>query len=119
MRHNAANDLIKCSLTSANILAILAPHSLCGDDSKWPYRLTVLPRANGRRMVWDFTCPDILAVSHLNHAVVDPGAVANHAEGQKTVKYNALSPLCRFRPVTVEKLGALGDEAIALLLDIG
>ena len=79
----------------------------------------MLPWANGRCMVWDFTCPDTLAASHLNHAVIGPGAVANHAESRKTVKYNALSPLYRFVPVAVETLGALGDEAIALLRDIG
>jgi hypothetical protein len=119
MRHNAVNDLIKRALTSANIPAILEPHSLSRDDGKRPDGLTVLPWANGRCMVWDFTCPDTLAASHLNHAVVGPGAVANHAESRKTAKYNALSPLYRFVPVAVETLGALGDEAIALLRDIG
>ena len=119
MRHNAVNDLIKRALTSANIPAILEPLSLSRDDGKRPDGLTVLPWANGRCMVWDFTCPDTLAASHLNHAVIGPGAVANHAESRKTVKYNALSPLYRFVPVAVETLGALGDEAIALLRDIG
>jgi hypothetical protein len=66
-------------------------------------------------MVWDFTCPDTLAVSHLHHAVVGPRAVTNRAESRKTVKYNALSPLYRFVPIAVETLGALDDEAIALL----
>ena len=73
----------------------------------------MLSWANGRCMVWDFTCPDTLAASHLNYAVIGPGAVANHAESRKTVKYNALSPLYRFVPVAVETLGALGDRTSA------
>jgi hypothetical protein len=67
-------------------------------------------------MVWDFTCPDTLAASHLNHAVVGPGAVANYAESRKTVKYNALSSLHRLVPVAVETLGDLdiGQRIVAV-----
>jgi hypothetical protein len=102
---NAVNDLTKRALTSANIPAILEPHSLCRDDGKRPDVMTVLPWTSGRCIVWDFTCPNTLAASHLNYAVVGPGAVANPAESRKTMKYNALSPLYRFVPVAVETLG--------------
>jgi hypothetical protein len=57
VRHNAVNDLIKRALSSANIPAMLKPHSLCRDDGKRPDGLTVMPWANGRCLVWDFTCP--------------------------------------------------------------
>ena len=40
------------------------------DDEKRPDGLTVLPWANGRCLVWDFTCSDTMAASHLNRAVV-------------------------------------------------
>ena len=69
-RHNAVNDLIKRALASADIPSLLEPKSLSRDDGKRPDGLTVLPWANGRCMVWDFTCPDTLATSHLNHAVL-------------------------------------------------
>jgi hypothetical protein len=75
VRHNAVNDLIKRALASANVPSMLEPNSLSRDDGKRPDGLTVLPWANGRCMVWDFTCPDTLAVSHLNRAVLCPGAV--------------------------------------------
>jgi len=119
MRHNAVNDLIKRALTSAGIPTILEPKSLCRDDGKRPDGLTVLPWANGRCMVWDFTCPDSLAASHLNRAVVGPGSVANDAESRKSAKYQTLSPLYCFTPVAVETLGALGDEASIFFRDIG
>jgi hypothetical protein len=119
MRHNAVNDLIKRAMATAGIPTLLEPKSLARDDGKRPDGLTVLPWANGRCMVWDFTCPDTLAASHLNRAVVSPGAVANDAESRKTLKYRSLSPLYSFWPVAVETLGALGDEASALFRDIG
>ena len=70
-------------------------------------------------MVWDFTCPDTLAASHLNRAVLSPGAVANEAEKRKSQKYRSLAALYRFMPIAVETLGALGDEASAFFHDLG
>ena len=75
------------------------------------FGLTVLPWANGRCLVWDFTCPDTLAASHLNRAVVNPGSVANDAEDRKSAKYLTLAPLYKFKPIAVETLGALGESA--------
>jgi hypothetical protein len=119
VRHNAVNDLIKRALTSANIPAMLEPTSLCRDDGKRPDGLTVLPWAHGRCLVWDFTCPDTLAASHLNHAVLGPGVVANDAETRKTTKYQSLAALYSFTPVAVETLGPLGDEATIFFRDLG
>ena len=116
MRHNEVNDLIKRALTSADVPSLLEPKSLSRDDGKRPDGLTVLPWANGRCMVWDFTCPDTLATSHLNHAVVGPGTVATDAERRKAAKYNALSPMYSFTPTAVETLGALGEEASAFFV---
>ena len=80
------NDLIKRALASANVPALLEPSSLSIDDGKRPDGLTVQPWSNGRCMIWDFTCPDTLAVSHLNRAVIGPSSVANDAEGRKSGK---------------------------------
>jgi len=85
-RHNAINDLIKRALASAETPAILEPASLSRTDGKRPDDLTIVPWARGRCLVWDFTCPDTLAASHLNRAVVGPGAVATDAEEKKKSK---------------------------------
>ena len=119
MRHNAVNDLIKRALASADIPALLEPKSLSRDDGKRPDGLTVLPWANGRCLVWDFTCPDTLAASHLNRAVVSPGSVANDAEDRKTEKYLSLAPLYNFKPIAVETLGALGECATDFFQNLG
>ena len=79
----------------------------------------MLPWANGRCLVWDFTCPDTLAASHLNRAVVSPGSVANDAEDRKTAKYLTLAPLYNFKPIAVETLGALGDCATEFFQNLG
>ena len=83
MRHYAVNDLIKRALASASVPSMLEPNSLSRDDGKRPDGLTVLPWANGRCMVWDFTCPDTLASSHFDSSVRSPSAVANEAESRK------------------------------------
>ena len=74
---------------------------------------------NGRCLAWDFTCPDILAPSHLNTAINGPGVVACEAEGKKRVKYASLSPTFCFVPVAVETLGTLGDGADERMHDPG
>jgi len=119
LRHNTANDLIKRALTSANVPTLLEPSSLSRDDGKRPDGLTVLPWANGRCLVWDFTCPDTLASSHLNRAVLGPGTVANDAESRKAAKYSSLATLYNFTPIAVETFGALGNEALAFFRDVG
>ena len=58
-----------------------------------------------------FTCPDTLAASHLNRAVLSPGAVAKDAESRKSTKYRSLTALYSFTPAAVETLGALGEQA--------
>ena len=84
MSHNAVNDLIKRALVSANVPSLLEPNSFCRDDGKRPDGLIVLPWANGRCLVWDFTCPDTLAASYFNRAVLGSGVVANDAESRKS-----------------------------------
>ena len=103
IRHNAVNDLIKRALASANIPALLEPSSLSRDDGKRPDGLTVMPWSNGRCLVWDFTCPDTLAVCHLNRAVIGPGTVANDAESRKATKYNSLTNMYSFMPVAMKR----------------
>ena len=117
MRHKAVNDLIKRALASADIPALLEPKSLSRDDGKRP---DVQPWwANGSCLVWNFTCPDTLAASHLNRAVVSPRSVANDAEDRKTVKYLTLALLYNFMPIAVEILGALGDCATDFFQNLG
>ena len=88
-------------------------------DNKRPDGLTITPWASGRCLVWDLTCLDTLAVSHLNHAVLGLGTVACHSESRKKSKYASLSATTyNFIPIAVETIGALGDEASAFFKDL-
>lgn len=118
-RHSAVNDLIKRALTSAEIPCRLEPPSLIRDDGKRPDGLSLTPWLNGRCLVWDFTCPDTFAQSHLNVAVSGPGTVATEAEVNKRRKYTSLSATYIFVPIAVETMGALGDEAVDFIHKLG
>jgi len=68
--------------------------------------------------VWDFICPDTLASSHLNRAVLGPGAVANETEEKKKSKYSRLPSLYNFTLIAVETLGAVGELAMDFLQEL-
>jgi len=63
-------------------------------------------------LVWDFTCPDTLATSHLKRAVVGPGAVDTDWEERKKPKYSSLSPLYDFTLIAMETFGGIGESAM-------
>ena len=81
LRHNALNDLIQRSLATAEVPARLEPSSLSRSDGKRPDGKTMMPWKQGRCFdVWDVTCPDTMAPSHLNQAVSGPGVVTTAAK---------------------------------------
>ena len=69
--------------------------------------------------MWDFTCPDTLAISHLHRASIAACTVAVDAEERKRAKYTALCDQYCFVPLAVETLEALGEEAATFFRDIG
>ena len=70
-------------------------------------------------MIWDVTCPDSFAPSHLVSSSSGAGVVAEQAEHIKFSKYSALRYRFHFILVVVETTGVLGPEAHVFLRDIG
>ena len=70
-------------------------------------------------MVWDVTCPDTLAPSHLNRALTSPGAVATFAEDIKRLKYAESSRTYIFVPIAVQTMGTVGEEGLTFLKELG
>ena len=118
-RHAAFNDIIKRSLAAAHIPSMLEPTGLCRSDGKRPDGVTIIPWKSGRTLVWDATCTDTFAASHLAQAAREAGAIAALAEERKKAKYLDLARTHHFVAVVVETAGAMGSDALDFFADIG
>jgi hypothetical protein len=106
-------------LSSAEVPCRLELHSLMQDEGKRPDGMSMSPWSNGGCLVWDFTCPDILARSHLNSIVCGTGVVVREAEIRKRLKYSNLSATYCFVPIAIETLGAMGEDAADFVHRLG
>ena len=118
-RHAAINDIICRSLTSAKVPARLEPNGLYRSDGKKPDGISLLPWKEGKCLIWDVTCPDSFAPSHLASSASGAGVVAKQAENVKNSKYSALRPRFHFVPLEIETTGVFGPEAYVFLRDLG
>ena len=82
--------------------------SFCASHLQAFRRPYIVPWIVGALCCETSLCPDTLAASHLNGAVVGLGAVATDAKS----KYSSLSPLYDFTPIAVETFGAIGESAM-------
>ena len=118
-RHGELNDIIHRALVSAKVPSRLEPTGLLRSDGKRPDGMTIIPWSNGRLLVWDATCCDTFAISHVRAAVCEAGAVAAKAEENKRDKYGHLDASFLFVPVAVETCGAFGPEAGEFFRELG
>jgi len=70
-------------------------------------------------LVWDFTCPDTLAPSHIDLAVSGPGVLACESEVRKRLKYSNLAASYCFVPVALKTLAAVGVDATYFMHQLG
>lgn len=117
-RHASLNDIIRRAFTSANCAAILEPNGLMRDDGKRPDGMTLVPWKMGRPLVWDATCVDTLAPSHLSGTKNMAGAAAESAERLKRRKYSTLDTGYIFEPFAVETLGPWAPGAHLIYKDL-
>ncbi|XP_063618720.1 uncharacterized protein LOC134791601 [Cydia splendana] len=117
-RHASLNDVIRRALASVSVPAILEPNGIARDDGKRPDGMTLIPWRLGRTLVWDATCVDTLAPSHLQATSVKAGAAATTAEQNKRRKYAVLGEGYIFAPFGVETLGPWGPSAKRLFKEI-
>ncbi|OXA61805.1 RFX-like transcription factor daf-19 [Folsomia candida] len=118
-RHAAANDVIARALRSAEVPCIKEPPGCARADGKKPDGLTMVPWARGRSLVWDFTCADTFAPSHLLATSKRPGAAAETAHNAKNRKYAFLLDRFLFVPVAMETTGVWAKEGLHLIEAIG
>lgn len=118
-RHSSVNNILHLALQSCGIPSQLEPTGLIPSSNLRPDGVTLLPWRRGVPMIWDFTCPDSLAPSHLSITSATAGAAAEAAEGAKAHKYSSFSPSYKIIPIAVETLGAYGTSARSLVGDLG
>ena len=120
-RHSLANDVLVRAVRSAGAHAELEPTRLLRGDGKRPDGASLDPWCSGQYLVWDFTCPDTLAPSHVQSSASAVGSAAERAENGKRIKYAELVALGDFifMPVAVETMGTWGPSALELCADIG
>ena len=97
----------------------LEPTGISRSDGKWPDGATIVPRKGVRVLVWDATCPDTLAPSHITLGTREAGAVADEAERRKKQKYSSLMTSHHFVPIAIEMSGVFGSEAITFFKELG
>ena len=115
VRHRLANDDIARAFRSAEFPADLEPQGLLRGDGKRPDRATLIPWSRGKHAIWDFTCPDTLAPSHLAQTSLTVGSAAQAAEASKRLKYAGLGSGYSLHPVAIETLGAWGKDGWELV----
>ena len=118
-RHAAFNTLIKNSLASIDVPAILEPSGLFRSDGKRVDGVTVVPWKSGRALAWDVTCCDIFAPSYSTVAASGAGMVARRAEERKKALYDELDSTHVFIPIAIETSGVFGNDTLVFLKEIG
>ena len=119
LRHSSVNAIVQRALSAAGVPSRLEPSGLVRSDGKRPDGVTMVPWSSGKPLVWDATCPDTLAPSHVSVAVHSPGSVAKAAEVKKCAKYESLNRSYSFTPVAIETLGAIGPMSLKFLRALG
>ena len=118
-RHSAMNDVVKRALQRAGLPAVLEPPGLDRGDGSRPDGITVFPFSRGRSLVWDCTCVDTFAESHLVSSAIEAGSAAAGAEVRKRCKYAGLVGAYQFEPIAVETTGVYGVSTGLVLRAIG
>ncbi|XP_073966077.1 uncharacterized protein [Choristoneura fumiferana] len=68
------------SLATVSVPAILEPVGMARDDGKRPDGATLVPWKLGKALVWDATCVDTFAQSHIQATHSQAGAAADQAQ---------------------------------------
>src|SRR6266536_3966915 len=104
---------------SAGVTTVREPPGLLRSDNKRPDGLTIMPWKRGRCLLWDATCPDTFAPSHLDETSNTPGAAAEKADVRKRTKYAELVNTYDFVTVALETTGTYNSGAAELIGTLG
>ena len=117
-RHSQLNLIIKDALLRAQIPTILEPQGLSCTDGKRPDGMSLIPWSRGWVLVWDATCRNTYAPSHIHLSSAKAGAVAEEAAAQKRRLYAELIPTHHFVPLAFETSGVFSADSLSFLKDL-
>ena len=69
-------------------------------------------------MLWDFTCSDTLAQSHVHQCSLEAGSAAKAGEERKLLHYTDLLTDYVFARISVETLGSTGPMSMQFVQDL-
>ncbi|XP_043202745.1 uncharacterized protein LOC122370853 [Amphibalanus amphitrite] len=118
-RHTALNDVIKRALQTVGLPSLLEPTGIDRGDGKRPDGLTLFPFTEGKSLVWDATCVNTYAASHLPATAAAAGAAARDAEERKMRKYSGLADRFQIQPVAIETSGVYGPATSRFISLLG
>jgi hypothetical protein len=119
-RHSSLNEVLKRALVSAGVQAIREPPGLEREGGLQPDGMTLVPWKQGKALIWDVTCVDTMAASHIVGSITSVGSVADEAEKKKIRKYEKLAEgRFIFCPLGFETFGSWGPGAKNLIGTIG
>ena len=117
--HHSLNDIIKRALVAIDVPCTLEPRGLCRGDGRRPDRISIIPWAQGRCLVWDATCHDTFAPTNIPFSTKGAGIVADRAAYSKRLLYSDLCQSYIFIPFAVESAGSFGKDALDFLSELG
>ena len=85
-RHQALNDVIARSFSTAGVPVLKEPLGLSRTDGKHPDGLTLVPWSRGKALTWDVTVATTLADAYIASSSRSAGAAAEKAAARKTNK---------------------------------
>ncbi|XP_055336548.1 uncharacterized protein LOC129586997 [Paramacrobiotus metropolitanus] len=119
-RHVELNNETKRGLELAGYPCQSEPAGLSDKDGKRPDGMTLIPVREGKAVVWDATCWDTVAVSHVHASSLKAGSVAQLAENFKRRKYAFVEGLGYFfYALAVETFGTFGTSFAELIRFVG
>ena len=111
--------MIKRALVSGGIAATREPQGVSRFDGQQTDGMSMYPWKTGKLLLWDFTCGDTLAQSHVDQSSKEAGKVASDAENRKIKHYELLTNSYHFVPVAIATLGVWGKMGLAFIKEVG
>ena len=119
-RRTHVNDIIKRALGEAHIPSTKEPKNLSRNELVRGQM--VRPSCLGqteKSLVWDYTCKDTCAASHVASTSKEAGAAAVKGEKKKLEHYSHLPPKFTIMPVANETLGSFAPMALSFIKGLG